>query len=201
MIQEERPTREYAISLLSDRFRQAAESLPEDLAKMSEVELEDKRKPTHVDYMLRKNFWEQVRLAQRGGIQWIKAIDVYRGVCSHQNFEDRVITNPIRVAWLLSYPEEPHELLETGLSIGLKNLIKFISKEPDATTAAAFMKAMEMLLNRVQGPVVQRIEARHAHAHLNVNGGSQVRSTNPEDVQARLNELKAKLLNGGGGGS
>jgi hypothetical protein len=95
------------------------------------------------------------------------------------------------MAWFLTPPMHDTELMEAGVKIGLRNLVKFVSKEPTAETASAFIKALEVLLNRVHGPVVQRIDARHAHAHMKV--AAPVNQLSPADEAARLEALKAKL--------
>ena len=154
---------------------------------MSLEEIESVRTPTGVDFALRKNLWKRVELVQAGVISQIEPIDIYGGVCSRTAYE-RVATNPHRIAWLLTNPTEDIQRAEVGFSIGLTNLIKFVSKEPNAETAGPFLKAMEMLWNRVHGPVVQRIDSRHAHVNMN-------KPVNPPtaDKSERLQELKSKL--------
>lgn len=185
---QERPTREFAISVLHGNFRELSESLPEEIASMSLDALEEKRKPTETDYFLRKNLWKQVELAQKGIVSHITPAMVYGGICSKQNF-DYFVKTPLKLAWLLTYPEGVQERLEAGLSIALTNLLKFVSKEPTAETAGAFIKATEILLNRVQGPIIQKIQAQHAHMNLNKPMASQL----PHGAD-RLEELKAKLV-------
>jgi hypothetical protein len=187
VIQIAPPTREYAVTLLKGGFRAAVESLPPELVRKTELELEADRTPTEVDYLLRKNFWKQVDLAQKGVISDIKAVDVYAGACSDTNFEERVLKSPIRLAWILTYPSTPDDLMEAGLNIALKNMIKFVSREPNEDTASAFMKAVEILLNRVKGPVIQKIQAQHAHLNMN----KPIVNQNPN---ARIEELKNKLV-------
>jgi len=183
------PTREYAITLLRGGFRSAVESLPEELVSLSEMELEIKRTPSEVDYLLRRNFWKQVDLAQKGVIPYINQVDVYFGACSDTNFESRVLKSPIRLAWILTYPSTPDDLMETGLNIALKNMIKFVSREPTSETAGAFMKAVDILLNRVKGPIIQKIQAQHAHLNMNKPIASHA-----SDPNKRIEELKDKLV-------
>lgn len=161
-----RPTREFAISILTGLMREAADSLPADIAAMSVADLEDVRKPTEIDFFLRRNLWKQVEIAQKANITELQPVTIYSGVCSKQNYE-KITLNPVRVAWMLTPPNLDLERLEAGLSIGLTNLMKFVAKEPTSETAGAFLKAIEFLYNRVHGPIVQRVDARHAHMNLN----------------------------------
>lgn len=182
----DKPTREFAIASLTGVLRNAAESLPEEIAVLTIEELETKRKPTQIDFFLRKNLWKQVELVQKGAFTEIDAVDIYRGVCARNSYEN-LAKNPERVAWLLIHPSESHDRAEAGFEIGLTNLLKFVAKEPTAETAGAFLKAMEMLWNRVHGPVVQRIDSRHATLNLNKP------IAKPPGKENRLEELKAKL--------
>jgi hypothetical protein len=181
-------SRELAISLLVDEFKAAVESIPEPIMLMNQDELESERKPTDIDYLLRKKLWILVDNAQKGLVSEIASQDVFRGTCSRQLFH-LALKNPNRVAWLLTPPIHDQDLMEAGVKIGLRNLIKFVSKEPNSETASAFLKAMEILLNRTHGPVIQRVDARHAHMNLNKPLAPQ----NP-DPNSRLEELKQKLM-------
>ena len=186
LIQQERPNREFAESVLTGGFRYAVEQLPKDIAAMSEAQIEELRKPTDIDYFLRKSLWKQIELAQKGIITDISQASIYSGICSKQNF-DQLCDVPLRVAWLLIYPESVNSLMEHGLSLAIHNLLKFVAKAPTPETASAFIKATELLLNRVQGPIIQKIQAQHAH--LNMNKPIQVQ----QDPDKRLAELKSKI--------
>lgn len=186
-----RPTREFAIASLTGVFKEAAENLPIDVAMKTLIELETERKPTEVDYFLRRNLWKQVELVQNGVIPAIEPVSIYGGVCSKQNFEDRVVTSPLRVAWLLIHPSTTHERLEAALSVGLTNLLAFVAEKPNADTIGAFLKAIEILMNRVHGPVIQKIQAQHAHVNLNKPIPGQITA---RDALGKLEEMKQQLL-------
>lgn len=181
-------TREFAISLFRQEFKRATDAIPEDVWAMTQDELEVHRKPTDVDYLLRKRIWDLVGKGERGFISDISSTDVYKGICSKQAFH-QALAVPMRVAWFLTPMHPDHELMEAGVKIGLRNLMRFISKEPDQFTIGAFIRALELLLNRTHGPVVQRIDARHAHLNMN----KPVVANGSSDPNARLEELKARL--------
>lgn len=185
-------TKEYAMSIVGGELRKAVEELPPQIANMSVGELEEARMPTEVDYLLRENLWKQVEIAQKAGETHIKTRAVFAGVCSEQHFFFNIVKSPMRVAWLFTHPQDDIKKMRYGLSIGMKNLIKFISKEPNEKTAGAFLKAVEMLMNRVHGPIIQKVEAKHAH--LNMNKPIENSMDSPADIIARLDELKSKLL-------
>jgi hypothetical protein len=183
-----RVTREFTIELLSGEFRNSVEALSPDLANQSQSELEQSRKPTEVDYLLRKRLWQLSHEAMVKGDKCLEAIDVYGGICSRNTFFSKVLTSPQRVAWIMTHPQHDITRMEAGFSVGLTNLLDFVAKAPTAETAGAFLKAMEMLWNRVHGPVIQKIQAQHAHVNMNKPLAQQ-----NVDPNARLEELKAKL--------
>jgi hypothetical protein len=160
------------------------------MASMNQDQLEELRKPTEIDYFLRKKLWILVNSAQNGAISEIHGVDVYKGVCSKQLFYN-ILKEPKRVAWLLTVPHTDQEMVEAALNIGLRNLMKFVSKEPTAETAGPFMKAVEFLYNRVHGPLVQTTR----NLNVNVNKNQTIPSPQtPEDANKRLEEIKAKLV-------
>jgi hypothetical protein len=190
-VQDEGSTREFAISCLKGEVRRAAESLSHEVAIMSADEILGKQKITEIDYLLRKNLWKQVELAQKGAIGEIEPVSIYKGVCSKQNFYN-ILDNPYRMAWILLNPQKDMSVMEAGLGVGLRRLLEFISKPVTPDTAGPFLKAIEILLNRVHGPVVQvqKIDKRSAHVNLN----KPVAPSPVEGAGSRLEELKSKIL-------
>lgn len=181
-------TRNEVIAFFDGRLRAAFESIPDAIAELPQSDLEKQRKPTEIDYFLRESLWKAVESAQKAGITTLYGSAIYGPVCSHQAFE-RVMVSPLRLAWLLLPPNEDKERMRVGLSLGMTNLLEFVAKPPTAETANAFLKAMEMLLNRVHGPLIQRIEAKHAHMNMNKPIAGP-----PTNVNDRLEELKKNLL-------
>ena len=182
-------TKEFAMQLVAGEFQQAVMGLPPEIANMSASELEEIRNPTEIDWLLRKRLWNRVEIARKTQETHIQTIAIYGGICSAANFH-KLLSSPHRVAWLFTHPAEDIKRMEFGLSVGMGNLLKFVSKEPNEKTAGAFLKAIELLMNRVHGPVVQKVEAKHAHMKVQ----SPISTATPEEVIARLDELKSKLL-------
>lgn len=183
-------TREDVVTFTRGRLREGFENLPIELVGLTQSEVEKLRKPTENDYFLRQNLWNAVRNAQKLGKTEIFYPEIYGGICTEHAFQIAMAT-PLRLAYYLTPPTEDKSRMAAGLSIGISNLIDFVSKPVDPDTAGAFLKAIEILLNRVHGPVIQRVDARHAHVNLN----KPVHSTlPPDDQQKRLGELKEKLL-------
>lgn len=183
-VAQDKPTREFIISLLSGEFKKQVELLPEELAAKSDQELFSLRTPTKIDFFLRKNLWKQIELVQKGFKTDINPIDIYRGICSQQAF-DIAIKVPLRLAYLLTSPTASHDIMDHALQLGLMQIIDFMSQPMTKETSGAFLKAFEILLNRVEGPIIQKIQAQHAHLNLN-----KPLASSPDD---RLKQLKDKL--------
>lgn len=186
------PTRLEAIALFRGKFREALEGIKPEILEMTIDELEETRNFSDIDYLLRKNLWKQVDLAIKSGFEELTTVSIYGSICSQQAF-DKVIKNPHRLAWLLMHPQEDIDQMRSLLSMGISRLRKdFMTMPMNERTAGHFLKAIDLLMNRVHGPVAQKIEAKHAH--LNMNKPIATQLDTPHDVIARLDELKEKLL-------
>jgi hypothetical protein len=186
------PTRLDAIALFRGKFREALEGIKPETLALTLDELEELRNPSEIDYLLRKNLWKQVELAKKSGFDELTTASIYSPVCSSQAF-DKVMKNDVRLAWLLMHPREAIDEMRSLLSMGMARMRKdFMTMPMNERTAGHFLKAIDLLMNRVHGPVAQKIEAKHAHLNLNKPRASQLET--PNDVIARLDELKEKLL-------
>ena len=183
-------TRNEAISYFSGEFRKALEAVPPELLLMTAEEIEAQRDPSSVDYFLRRNLWETVEKAKKAGISEITAASIYGGVCAASTFTQSVITNPLRLAWLLVNPLSELDRTEEALAFGLMRIRNDILTMPmNEKTAPTILKAVELLWNRVRGPVVQRIEAKHAHINMN-----KPIAQSPNNITEKIDDLKDKLL-------
>jgi len=156
------------IELLDGELRRAAEAVPPEITSMTELELYETGKIRQMDYFLRKNLWKSVEIAQKAGKPSIISATVYQGVCTVQNFHSKVLTNPLRVAFLLLQPGTAQEAIEEAANFGLLRLReKVMTMAINEKTVGAYVRALEFLADRAWGPVVHRIEAKHAHMDMN----------------------------------
>lgn len=177
------------VTYLTGALRKDVDAIPPEIMAMTMDQLEQKYTISHIDYFLRQNLWKSIGVAQKLGKTEIPAVSIFEGVCSAQNFEGYVRKNPYRLAWILMKPVQVTEIMEESLDFGIKKLRVWLSTVYlDADTIGPFIKAVEMLMNRVKGPVVHRIEAKHAHLNMNKPIAA------PGDPNARLEELKSKLV-------
>lgn len=175
------------LNFLQGKLLDVASSLPEDVKAMTEVELWKSGKITKNDYFLRRNLWKSIEIAQKTGQNAITQESIYHDVVSAQNFNSRVMTSPHRIAYLLMKPTLAREQMEEALHHGMMRLRNELLTMPiDEKTAPVFLKALEFLANRTWGPVIQKIQAQHAHLNMN----------KPIAIPAveQLKELQAKAL-------
>lgn len=177
--------------LFDGKLRECMMSISPELSELSQVELEEIRKPTETDYKLRERLWFLIENAQKAQISHIQAVRVCEGILSEQRLFS-IIENQPRLAWIMLRPVEDQKKMATLLQQMLQKIEnEVLPKTITDNNLGAYLKLLEFLTNRVHGPLIQRVDARHAHVNLN----KPVHSTlPPDDQQKRLGELKEKLL-------
>lgn len=178
------------MSLFEGDFRFQMEHLPPEIAILSQAEIEKMRKMNELDYNLRENLWKLVENAHKSGITELVTKRVYEGFCSKQNFDLYIVRNPLRLAWLMHRPVEDRKKMKTLLQMLIQKVESEVLCQPITdSNVGHYIKLLEFLTNRVHGPMIQRIDARHAHVNMNKPIAEQ-----PGNVNERLEELKKNLL-------
>jgi hypothetical protein len=162
------------INLVSEKFRTKMRILAEkhpEYFSMSERQLYLTLKPSDTDDKFRLLFWKEYNRAQDNGTT-MRMPNVYSPVMSREGYNS-MIDNIHRIAWIIKPPEEYMISLEAALNKGRENIErimtlnlfdkkgKFLKGE-----AQIFLKAYELLENRVKGAVVQRMEQKMASLHV-----------------------------------
>lgn len=187
---EGRITVEEAIGYTEGLLRVGLDNLPPELIQLTRAEIEAQRPPSEVDILIQRNFWAVVEKAKKEGATSVKQTHIFAGACSEMAFQ-RFIKNPIRLAYMLHNPIDDIDRMKNMLVNGLARMENELLKMPITEKSAGhFIKALELLINRVHGPMVQRIEAKHAHMKV----PPPPQPDNLKDVNQRLEELKSKLI-------
>lgn len=163
------------VNIVPQTFKDAiiniAENFPHYLTE-TEVELQALVKPTELDDRMRVAFWHEYVRAQDAG-QNIKLMNVFSPFCTDKHFYTKITTNPGKIAWLICKPSEYMMSLEASLNHGKNTLDKIMKMDvftPDGNLkikeAGVFLKAYELLDNRVRGAVIQRIEQKTHSLHM-----------------------------------
>jgi hypothetical protein len=186
---EGRTTVEEAIGYTEGLLRVGLDNLPPELILLTRAEIEAQRPPSEVDILIQRNFWAVVEKAKKEGETSIKQTHIFAGACSERAFQ-RLLENPIRLAYMLHNPIDDIDRMRNMLVNGLARMENELLKMPITEKSAGhFIKALDLLINRVHGPMVQRIEAKHAHIKMN-----QPPPESTKDVNQRLDELRSKLI-------
>lgn len=158
----------------------------------TETELYDILKPTDLDDRLRVAFWHEYDRAQDRGVK-MQMKNVFSLFCSDMTFYKRILISAARFAWIINRPSDYAMSLEASLNHGKNTLDKIIKMSVlgadgkiDKVAANIFLKAYELLDNRVKGGPLQRIEQKTKTMHIKTT------DTNPDLVERELQELEAK---------
>lgn len=175
-------------------FLEVAMSLREELWGIPETELEKKFDVTSNDFLIRKRIHSLVNDAIASGSRAkIPSIDIYRDICSRQNFFTNLMKNQYRIAWWL-IPVKPHEdIIEEGFYHAIKKVRdEVLTLQVNEKTAPVIMKALEFFTNRHLGPMIQKIEQKSMTMRLNQNINSI--PLDPEAMLSKYNEAKSKMI-------
>lgn len=183
-------TLDQAISYAEGMLKLALENIPNEILAMPMHELEELSPPREIDYLLQRRFWKIVNDASNQENPKIVLTHIYNGICSKQNFQ-KIMSSPHRLAWIVNFPKNDMERMEGMLSAGLGKIEReILTMKLNDKNTGYFLKLIEMLMNRVHGPLIQKIEAKHAHMKVKAPEVPQ----DVKDVNKRLEELKQKLI-------
>lgn len=175
---------------VKDAIINIATNYPEFL-DASEHELKRELQPDDADDGIRVSFWYEFVRAQDRGTR-MRIGEVFSHFISDRHFYQTYLPNPRKVAWMICRPANYMMSLEAALNNGKDVLTKIMKMNIfddqgniKTKEAGLFLKAYEMLDNRVRGSVIQRIEQKTLSAHLNLGGDD-------EEKLQRLKELEDK---------
>jgi hypothetical protein len=178
------------MDMLVGGIKTSIEAIPPEVMAMSEDELNKVRAPLTVDYLLRKSLWEHFERCQKAGIKEITVSEIYEGITSHQNFYQKVLVNPHRLAWIFIKPPTADVLFEEAFFFGMARIRAEVLTMPiNEKTMGPIIKAMEWIANRHLGPMIQKMESRNVNLNL-----TPAESQDPAELETRLGDLKQKLL-------
>lgn len=189
-------------NVCSDAIKHAIDLVPESLLVLSDGELSRTLKPTPVDVALRMAFWRRFEMVAVGRAKQVTPIHVYSGVCSEAYFRQKVLTDPLRVAWLIHPFEQYANKIDAVLFDSIDRLWQFVRMDVSGPDGRECPRRVEVvhkiivdLMNRRMGMAVQRTENKS----LNVNvdkSRSYASGMSLEEAradEARKRELEEKL--------
>lgn len=172
---------------------------PQYFAGLGERDLRNLLKPNDTVCRIRIAFWQEYFRAQDIG-KSMQMSRVYAGVTDQDTFYGPILSKPQNVAWIITPPVKYMLAMDEALNRGLSNLTKIM--EIDITdengkvlpkNATIFLKAFELINERVNGAVIQKIEQKNLTLTAKVGQG---KPADMDALSAELKELreKSKLL-------
>jgi len=174
-------------------FIQGVLAIPEELLLEDEAELSKRFKATPLDFALKKQLWKKFYEAQKTGEMRLRMVDLYDGVCTDAYFFNNILKTPVRVAWLVSPPLDYDSMIEEAFRFSFEKVRDGILNMPvTEKSAPIILKAFQYFADRHLGPMVQRLETKNLN--VEVDGNRPLETVNPHEIDAKLRELKAKLI-------
>jgi hypothetical protein len=131
----------------------------------------EKASPNPTDNRLRMKFWMEYDIAQSEGKR-MNMKSVCAGVCSYEYLHMKYLTEPTKMAWLLTPPANYLVVTEEALQVGLEMLRTYLEvsavtgeaprEKLDTKVAEIQLKIVALLDTRVKGAVVQKTMNLHA---------------------------------------
>jgi hypothetical protein len=183
---------------LRDHFRNKAKAEREERLKQGlDGAATESWQPSFTDDRLRLSFWNEYEASQalKRPMQMTR---VYAGICSRQYFYDKVITNYLRMAWLLCPPQSYAVSLEEALLFGIDQMRDILTiphvdsrGKVDPKIAKVKLDIVNMLDQRVKGAVVQKTQALHVHASTDkLKSQAPIKEEDMAELDRRLKELE-----------
>lgn len=179
------------MQMMTGKFREACDTLPEEMLMLTEIELEDRFLLQLTDRMLRQKLWKKIDEAKALGRTEVLQTEVYEGIMTRQNFYKTVLSNPYRIAWLMIRPSSFEDLVDIGLELTIRKLVMYVSETPvDSKTLGQITRLAEFFANRSKGPVVQKIEQRTVSAHMRVDA----KAPTAQALESELKQVQELLV-------
>jgi hypothetical protein len=176
------------INMVEEAVAKAIMGIPPRFLKMTETQLRKEVKPDDVLCRLKLTFWDEYQRAQDAK-RMIHVTKLLQGTgCTKERFYETILRDPGQVAWMVTPPVDHliqlRELLDLGLARQREMLLlPFVYKETkvdqqgnvkkirkvDARVMAQVNQAVNVLLDRVLGAVMQKVAVQQQSLNVNVN--------------------------------
>lgn len=174
------------VDLVPRVVAEAIEKLPDNYVNRPERDLKKLLRPPHLASRLRVQFWLEYHRALSGVHKHMKMENVFAGCCPKQMFYEWVLKDKKQVAWMICPPSDYMVSIKTSLAYATEEIQEILEKripfkmtQADVRLAELKVKIWQLLDERVNGAIVQKLEAKHLHANL----------PQPQDRSTLLKEL------------
>lgn len=187
-----------ALSLFTEKWRQSVSDIPEFYKSIGEMELQEELGPTPVEWALRRRYGDIIKLAESQGQESVDLKKLYEGICSRPHFYTKVMSVPLKVAWIIRPIVDHTSMYDAIHQESLRKIFDFVRMTPiTEKNLPQFLKIADRSADRVHGAVAQKIQMNTKN--LNVDVSASQLPQGPEgqiDLEGRVAELQRNLLNG-----
>jgi hypothetical protein len=184
VVGEENPSRDVT-GYLKENSLEAIQTIPPEIKHLTEFELMRKLDPSPMDYALRRSFWNAIDQAEKLQRDSIFQTEVYRGICTQQTFNEGILPNPLRVAWITRPIVDHSHFYEAINKVALQKILDFVKDNPvDSKLLPAIVKIAEMSANRAYGAVAQKMQIQSKNLNIDVTGKPEANILHPTKVSS-----------------
>lgn len=175
----------------------AAQTRPGLFKHTDERNLRRDLKPSEMADKIRIAFWYEYHRCLDAGREKLLMLRVYGGVMAREDFYSKFLRDPENVMWMICPPTDYMVSMRRSLNRALQGLHDIIEMGCEAAEnktitdkqTASFLKAFELIDNRVRGAVIQRIEQRSQNVHLHTSAETLPAS---DELKKELEALREK---------
>jgi hypothetical protein len=140
---------------LMDHLKNKPEYFNQDEHTMWTMLKRQKAKPNPTDHRLRIKFWMEYEYCMQYHCKSIDISRVVAGVCSRDFFEQRYVTNPFKMAWLITPPVDYMVRATEALDFGMEQLRDLLAYDHKLKNGRA-----DVALGKLKQSIVAMLEAR-----------------------------------------
>lgn len=197
---------QHFINLVSKPIREAILNVPPELLQISEKELVTRAfgpdgEIGEVDAQIRLAFWEEYNSCFEKA-RPMNHMRIIKGVCSEQNFLQKFLTVPERVAYMITEPALTVNRLKYGFHLAVNELLKTLNRKEeiniktgctDTKLIELKVKIFEYLDQRLHGSIVQRTEQKNLNVNVEAQPEQVGLPATTEEIDKRLKQLEEEL--------
>jgi hypothetical protein len=164
---------------------------------------------TPIELALRTRFWSKYEEAQSEGVTFTPR-DVFQGICTEVRFYQRVLSSPVKTAFILNMPVQTQAQIAAQLTNALSVMDEIMQTphiseriDPKTEKKVTFVNTplmrtkvelFKLFLDRVHGSIKQTIDINQKsaslHMHAKVGGNNRTVGNSLEDLNQQIRELE-----------
>lgn len=198
---------QHFFNLVPDSLREAIKKIPIEYFEWSEAKLiletYPDQAPNDIDAELRISFWDEYN-SKFEAMSPMLIENIIKGICSRKHFTTGIITNPGRLAYIITEPLVVKNRLKHAFHLHLNEMVRIgkMKEEINAKTGTTDTKLLDLkfkifeyLDQRLHGSLIQRTQTQIEQKSVNVNINTTIESQpqTPEAIDMEIQKLEQEL--------